>query len=312
MSYAQAIEQQISLMREMHRPGMQRYAINEMGCEESGQKYLQQVHDIAETAEPYYWSPEMVGVIDGVWRNMPEWTLRRESLQSHRGFFWFAKPFTVPCPSSENGTHLDRLVGLLWGVDETLRAPGVPTNVNSRERGSQDSLEDDPNGRPCVWLFAVVNSDGGDLPATGKSIPWFLGWSRAHLLAMWPEGGPLRAHNDAVARIFSACLAFIEQRIVVSPRKDLPRPARKRAEAAFKHEPLVRVVELRRRQSSSEHDAAGDPVAWSCRWVVSGHWRQQYFPSSDEHRPIWVMPYVKGPEDKPLKPPRAKVFAVVR
>lgn len=75
---------------------------------------------------------------------------------------------------------------------------------------------------------------------------------------------------------------------------------------------VVRVVELRRKQAKAEHSGEHDAVDWSHQWIVSGHWRQQWYPSLNANRPRWIMPYVKGPEDKPLKPPRAKVFAVVR
>lgn len=311
MSYAQAIEQQIALMRAMHGAHMQHYAREALDCDESARVYLQHVHDAAETADPYYWSPEMCGVIDGTWREMPDWTLRRETLAGHAGFFWFAQPFGVPCPASEDGSHQDRLGGLIWTVDETLRVPDEPSHPAARERGINDAPEADPDGRACVWLIPVTVEDGR--PNTGRSIPWFFGWSRSHVLGQWPDGGPLLAHNTAVGRIFSACLAFMEQRILVSRQESLPRATRKRAEAAFHHEPLVRVVELRRRQAApAERESSDEVGAWSCRWVVSGHWRQQYFPSTDEHRPIFILPYVKGPDDKPLKPPRAKVFAVVR
>lgn len=112
---------------------------------------------------------------------------------------------------------------------------------------------------------------------------------------------------------FASCLTFLEQRILIAPQQRAERATRKRLEReGFIHEPLVRVVELRRKQTKSEHHGESDPVEWSHQWIVSGHWRQQWYPSLSSNQPIWVMPYVKGPEDKPLKPPRAKVFAVVR
>lgn len=36
------------------------------------------------------------------------------------------------------------------------------------------------------------------------------------------------------------------------------------------------------------------------RWIVRGHWRNQYYPSRNDHRPIWIDPHLAGPEDKPL------------
>jgi hypothetical protein len=75
----------------------------------------------------------------------------------------------------------------------------------------------------------------------------------------------------------------------------------------------IRVIHLRGVDTGSrrEFQAAG-PREWSCRWLVRGHWRQQWCPGRREHRPIWITPYVRGPGDKPFKAPSAKVFAVVR
>lgn len=41
-------------------------------------------------------------------------------------------------------------------------------------------------------------------------------------------------------------------------------------------------------------------VEWSHRWVVSGHWRKQWYPLAEVHRPKWIAPYIKGPDDLPL------------
>jgi hypothetical protein len=55
-------------------------------------------------------------------------------------------------------------------------------------------------------------------------------------------------------------------------------------------------VEHPPRQSDSE-----DTPEWSCQWWVSGHWRNQWCPSTESHKPVWIAPYIKGPKDKPLK-----------
>lgn len=61
----------------------------------------------------------------------------------------------------------------------------------------------------------------------------------------------------------------------------------------------VTIVRLPRRQY--EHAQNGEShVDWSHRWVVSGHWRKQWYAKQEVHRPKWIAPYVKGPDDKPL------------
>lgn len=36
------------------------------------------------------------------------------------------------------------------------------------------------------------------------------------------------------------------------------------------------------------------------RWNVSGHYRQQWYPSSQSHEQIWIKPHVSGPKQAPL------------
>jgi len=70
------------------------------------------------------------------------------------------------------------------------------------------------------------------------------------------------------------------------------------------------IVRLRRIEHPTSHDD-DNPVPWSHRWLVGGHWRQQFYPSDRTNRPIWINPYVKGPESKPLVV-KEKVTAWVR
>lgn len=53
----------------------------------------------------------------------------------------------------------------------------------------------------------------------------------------------------------------------------------------------------------NKHPGRGNPgteVEWSHRWLVRGHWRQQWYASEGVHRAIYINPHIKGPEDKPL------------
>jgi hypothetical protein len=38
----------------------------------------------------------------------------------------------------------------------------------------------------------------------------------------------------------------------------------------------------------------------SVRFIVRGHWRNQWYPSEGRNKPIWIMPYVKGPDGAPV------------
>lgn len=107
--------------------------------------------------------------------------------------------------------------------------------------------------------------------------------------------------------------AFLEQKVVVQHVAQTERHARRRAEKE-NIVPEVKVVRLRKevlRESAEGYEPTDSEIEWSCQWVVRGHWRDQYHPSTQTHEPKWITPYLKGPEDKPLKV-RPEVRMVVR
>jgi hypothetical protein len=76
------------------------------------------------------------------------------------------------------------------------------------------------------------------------------------------------------------------------------RAARRRLErAGYREPPAVRIIRLRR----IEHAPGGhEDREYHVRWIVRGHWRNQWFPARQLHRPVWIAPHLKGPADAPL------------
>jgi hypothetical protein len=79
--------------------------------------------------------------------------------------------------------------------------------------------------------------------------------------------------------------------------------------------PTVRVIALRKRRLKEDAPTTephGDKH-WTCQWVVSGHWRNQpYGPGRVLRKLVYVNPYVKGPDELPLREATPKVYAVMR
>lgn len=112
--------------------------------------------------------------------------------------------------------------------------------------------------------------------------------------------------------IVQTTLRLMQQRIAVHHEQRPDRGARREAQrSGFKKEPKVVVVRLRR-ESSERHVGESEPANYSHRFIVSGHWRNQWYPSGQVHRQIWISPYVKGPEDAPLRVPPRKVYQWTR
>lgn len=91
-----------------------------------------------------------------------------------------------------------------------------------------------------------------------------------------------------------------KQEIVVAGHERVSRPTWKRA-ASWKQIKHVTVLTLRKAHART-YEGDEREVEWSHRWMVSGHWRNQPYKINGEtvHRQIWIAPYVKGPDDKPL------------
>jgi hypothetical protein len=86
-----------------------------------------------------------------------------------------------------------------------------------------------------------------------------------------------------------------------------------RAHKAGMRETTVRRVVLRRIYHGYGNPSNGiSDREYNCQWIVRSHWRQQLYRSTGEVRPKLIAAYVKGPNDKPLKPLTANIFVAVR
>ena len=159
---------------------------------------------------------------------------------------------------------------------------------------------------PQTAVFATMNmSREGLLPLISG------GWQFGESLAQTLQYADDTDSSLKNLSFIGAMLLFLDQRILRYTQERPDRATRRRL-PVFEVEPVVRVIQLRRvnyqAHDSSEHEA----VEWSCQWLVRGFWRNQWYPSLGYHQPKWIAPYIKGPADKPLKAPRADIFAVVR
>jgi hypothetical protein len=114
--------------------------------------------------------------------------------------------------------------------------------------------------------------------------------------------------------IVACALALIEQTLLVPGHGHVPRALARRYQNTLKsvQVPNLRIVELRKRQTLPVVPYEPRNVEWQHRWFVRAHWRQQRHPSTGAYKPVFVHAYVKGPEGRPLLPPRQTLFSVDR
>lgn len=110
--------------------------------------------------------------------------------------------------------------------------------------------------------------------------------------------GAIRDKYDDLRRIVAFNL-LVEQRVLQDEDHQPTRQMRRAAERRGRTIDPVRLTRLPRMSHSGSGNAQTDRD-YTHRWVVNGHWRNQWYPSMQSHRPKWIAPYIKGPDDKPL------------
>jgi hypothetical protein len=99
------------------------------------------------------------------------------------------------------------------------------------------------------------------------------------------------------ALVLRCCWLLMQQRIAVEAVQQPDRASERRLRRANKPIDPVRVISLRQPE---HHGGPGGDRIYHHRWVVRGHWRKQWYPSQERNVPIWITPYVKGPDGAPL------------
>jgi hypothetical protein len=115
--------------------------------------------------------------------------------------------------------------------------------------------------------------------------------------------------SSGVSRRWLAMFHFMRLPFVDSTEHQHSRATRRQAIRENRDLPQIRVVHLRKRESKvmqAEHEHE-----WHHQWIVRGHWRRQWYPREDSHKPVYVSPYLKGDPNKPLLS-RPVVYKVVR
>ena len=127
--------------------------------------------------------------------------------------------------------------------------------------------------------------------------PWYFG--------MTFDGNEVDENGDPTGAawwwsVIQTTFRLMQQRIA---HKGFMRPDRASRRDAKKlglpDENEIVVVRLRREQGE-RNEPSGEEANYSHRFIVSGHWRNQWYSREQLHRQIWISPFVKGPPDRPL------------
>lgn len=270
-----------------------------------------------EDGETYYVSGELAAVIKQAADVLPAGSvLDLATLPSFAGWVYLGRGLPLPIPlqlPTEDAipwhwNHLEQ-GGAVW-----LRGMSWCVGVGGIE-------PDDPRRH---WTSADVIANANEISATYYIEDPSTGRLELHSSMAWPAGQPWDQWNQKIDPVvteeyegFKACrgfllafFAFVQQRILAYREQRADRPTRRRLAPYMNTEPVIRVIELRRREYARHTTDERRDMEWSCQWITRGHWHRYH--TRDGLQPRWVAPYIKGDPTKPLKTPRADVFAVVR
>jgi hypothetical protein len=261
-------------------------------------------------ADPYWISADMVELTWHASKTLPDVPLHESDLASPDGFAYFEKAI-YPLDANDKHTNV-RAIHWSSGVARSKDVPGridmgVEITLYSATLDSGDDYWNDPNdlsGRPKTWTARDAHERVGELvPLHMIFWPYGQGFDATSVIA----DGKLRGIRvgDWNYRAFAVTMwTLMQQRISRTIKEPLERHSRKRLERAGMKRPSegVSIITLRReypRLESGEAVPVHREVDWSCRWMVGGHWHKYHY-ADGTTRQLYVLPYIKGPEDKPL------------
>lgn len=170
---------------------------------------------------------------------------------------------------------------------------GEPTIIH----GATWMAGDDGEGG-YVWITPIAEQGGHSHLLLGG--PVLLPFGMADYLASIGRADLTRELNlvDHLITTLRAAWLLMRQPLAEDTEIQPTRAVRKRLQRIGRKPAAVRLIELRRPKGVTGQ-GDGDRE-YHHQWIVRGHWRQQWYPARQVHRPVWIAPHIKGPEGAPL------------
>lgn len=258
-------------------------------------------------AAPFYVTHEMTSVVEKAAETLPDTILHATDLPAAVGFGLFARPITFP---DVNGVQ-QFISAFTWGTavapDDLDTATGIHLSLYAH--GDYDPTHQEmqrqahAQGQQGFPTLSLVHETPWhfDSEYQGRPDRWAPGMAGSEDQEITAE---MLAGGEHIMRVIHTFFLMVQQEIGNPTRYQASRGPRKRAMKLNPHReiPDVRVITLRRLRSGAEKaEPLGDSIEWTHRWLVNGHWRRQWYATEGRHKPKWIAPYIKGPEDKPFQ-----------
>lgn len=284
--------------------------------------------EITQDCDTYYVSADMTAVAEAAARTMPSQILRRDDLPAERGYLVYDRPIGE-IRFSDGPVPVDGFAWLVSGEADIVEhdldcthqtsvpCSNCPGETTRCEYYTDAEIPPDEAAGvakclhlkcACQWRERSILGRGEQVTIypLGKvsGVPCLAPLFRTeppYGTIKWVTGGRPLNDDDGICPTLLATWTLMQQSLSVSQHIPVDRPERRRCSRVGLPQEVL-IVRLRRR--SVDHDGPEDAeetgVSWSHRWLVGGHWRNQWLPSRAAHRVQWIAGYVKGPASKPL------------
>lgn len=290
---------------------------------------------VLRDAELFHVSPSMVELLMQAREGIGEAGFMPYDLPAPVGMAYFAVEIETEAPDATLAARCAELSEQIVaaGATEELRAAGIDPLEPLDEKSVRYAAHTYPEHLLCVWrvipptdryehgsvhlswwferdAYWTAHRELGNILGE-KTRDWSASPPPGVLPRFLPDGHcTIALHPDAVrvdgpgehrkARrpdMFRALCYLLRQRIAEESTVMPDRAARRRMAREGREPAPVRVISLR---GGSAHGGGDGSRAYVHRWMVRGHWRRQWYPSIGQHRPRWISPFIKGPDDAPL------------
>ena len=264
-------------------------------------------------AELFFVSKDMTRMAVSAGLALPSYRLHPEDLPATHGLLLWEEYAT---DAYEGGEYTGcPIIGMSWaqrsgGVQYRtwcLREDWVTFQAKGDKRaGLRDLTADEVRRLRIDYPQQIVCMSSGVLPF-GR-IP---GW-----LSTMPEDtssmtvAELEDHSRSAGRQEQAERALVVTWLLMGQtlvREEETPPSKASAKHLRRLDPAlltsVRYVQLRHRGNGAKGDRGEGGRSYQHRWIVRGHWKNQWYPSRQSHRPIWIDSHVKGPDGAPILDP---------
>lgn len=345
-----ALEEQIRLagaVRRMNADGDNRFNVgdrnqrynsyqpmplNEFGTGSAPEAITELVAGLLESASPYYVSRSIAQMLQDALPSVPDDTsLLPHDLPSRAGYVYIDEPHGWPVPVITPGGYQHFLKSFLFASGQVEDSKGINVicfgySTQPGRHGRLGGNDFTGQGRLAwqVWgstdtvAHNTVNIMESEKFTEVQGADSTFGYTYIDVHKPYykrvdvpvPEyTGMVDSLEYHLRKMVAAVIHFMGQRIVKHVTHHPSRAVARRLPAHVA-DPVVQVITLRTREYRSDDEATGERE-YHTRWIVRGHWRNQWYPSEGRHKPIYVNPYVKGPEGAPVKN-ATKLFAVVK